>query len=72
MLVGKRSAHQLIFPYNKIKHSLTSFAPNSAFNGPNDFKFGTETYHIISTYRSLQNLGEVDHNLRYHIFYDVT
>ena len=45
-MVGKRTP-QSIFPYNIIEHSPTSFAHNSVFIGPNDFKFGTETRFVV-------------------------
>ena len=40
---GQDNAPKPILPYNIIENSLTSFARNSVFVGPNDFKFGTET-----------------------------
>ena len=42
-----RNAYQPTFPYNITENSPTSLAYNSAFNGPNDFKFGTETYRMV-------------------------
>ena len=39
---GQRNAHQPIFPYNVIENSLTSFACNFVFIGPNNFKFGAK------------------------------
>ena len=41
----QKNAHQPIFPHNIIGNFPTSWATNSAFNGPNDF--GMETYHMI-------------------------
>ena len=44
MLVGKRMPrHPPIFPHNIIEKCPNSFARNSVFIGPNDFKFSTET-----------------------------
>ena len=43
-----RERPQPIFPSNNIMgNSPTSFARNSAFIGPNDFKFGTETRFMV-------------------------
>ena len=43
-LVGRqKNAHQLILPCNIIESRQTSLAHNSAFIGPNNFQFGTET-----------------------------
>ena len=44
---GQKAAHQPIFPYNTIESSPTPLAHNSAFDGPNTFKFGTETWCIV-------------------------
>ena len=68
MLVGKRTA-QSIFPYNIIEDSPSSFAHNSVFVGPNDFKFVQR--HVLWSYRPGQNLGQIDHNLHNHVFDDV-
>ena len=64
---GYENAHHPIFLYNIIENSPTSFACNFVFVGPNDFKFGTEICCM-----PYQNLGQIDHNLRNHIFDDVT
>ena len=42
---GQKNVHQPIFPHNITGNFPTSWATNSAFNGPNDF--GMETYHMI-------------------------
>ena len=41
------NAYQPIFPLNIIETSPTSLAHRSVFNGPNDFKFGTETGRMV-------------------------
>ena len=46
---GQKNAHQPIFPHSIIVNFLTSWATNSAFEGPNDFKFSMETYHYDLT-----------------------
>ena len=42
---GQKNVHQPIFPHNIAGNFPTSWATNSAFNGPNDF--GMETYHMV-------------------------
>ena len=42
---GQKNVHQPIFPHNITGNFPTSWATNSAFNGPNNF--GMETYHLI-------------------------
>ena len=44
---GQENAPQPIFPYNIIENSPDSFAHNSVFVGPNDFKFGTEPSFMV-------------------------
>ena len=44
---GQEDTYQPIFLYNIIDNSPTSFACNSVFVGPNDFKFGTETCFML-------------------------
>ena len=41
------SSHVVIFPYNMIENLPNSLAHNSAFNGPDDFKFGRERFHLV-------------------------
>ena len=58
---GQKNAQQPIFPYDIIENSPTSFANNSVFIGPNNFKFGTKTlymvvYDILVGKRMLSNL----------------
>ena len=43
MLVGKK----MPFPYNVIENSPTSLAHKTVFVDLNNFKFGTETHHMV-------------------------
>ena len=46
--VGRqKNVHQPVFPYNVIENPPTFLAHNSAIDGPNDFKFGTETCYMV-------------------------
>ena len=58
-----------IFSYNIIENSPTSLTHNFVFDGPNDFKYGTETYPMES--QVIENLEKIDQNLRNHIFNNV-
>ena len=64
-----KNACQPIFPYNVTENSPASLTYDSVFNGPNDFKFVTETYRMVLQVK--QNLGNIDDNLRNHIFDDI-
>ena len=45
-------------PYNIIKNSMSSFPHNSVSDGPNDFKFGTETcYMALQAHQNLRKLN---------------
>ena len=44
---GQENAHQPIFPYNIIENPPASFACNSVFVDPNDFKFGRGTRFMV-------------------------
>ena len=46
-MVGKRKSPAHFAYNNMIENSPTSFACNSVFVGPNDFKFGTETRFMV-------------------------
>ena len=61
-MVGKKNAHQLIFPYNITENSPTLLAHNSVFICSNNFLFGIKTSCMI-LYRLYQNYGKIDHNL---------
>ena len=67
---GQKNAHQPIFSYNLIENSLTSLAFNFVFIAPNNFKFGTKTYHMV-LFRPYENLEQIDHDLHHYVFDDV-
>ena len=85
--VGRqKTTYQPISSYNIIENSQTSLAINSVLIGPNSFKFGTKTLtlfslvqivsnligrHVGLSYRSCQNLEQINHNLHNHVFDDV-
>ena len=47
MLVGKKVAHQPIYPYNIIENFPASLVHYSVFIGPDHFKFGTEIRCVV-------------------------
>ena len=66
---GQKNAHQPIFSFNVIEGSPTSLACNFVFIGPNNLILVQR--HVVWSYRSYQNLEQIDHNLHNHVFNDV-
>ena len=66
---AQKNAHQPIFPYNIIESYPTPLAYNSVFVGLNNFKFDTKK--VVWSNRPYQNLEQIDHILRKHVFDDV-
>ena len=65
----RQNAHQPSFPYDVIENYPSSLAHNSVFDGPNDFKFGTETSYMVQ--KAIPKFGKVDHHWHNHVFDDV-
>ena len=55
--------------YKRIENSSTSLAHTSVLIGSNNFKFGKR--HVIWYNMPHQNSGQIDGNLRNHVFDDV-
>ena len=69
LLASKRMPAHPIFPFNIIENFTTSFALDSVFICSKDFRFCTETRHMVL--QATPKFGEIAHNLHKTCFDEV-